>query len=278
MDEQTPQDAIKEALRRHETGEPLREEILRALSADGGDPMPQLVDRLLAFQNSRQRKLHDGALPAGNALARIDRPPPERKEIVHRPPQVPLYVDGVAIEPTEIVRFNGQALHFVVSKLPREGEVVLNAFTGPDYLNYLKGAHVASFGFQEPAWPMPPIGGACGWMGVQPCVTPVHPAMGPPFTSGQIQMFEDIEFRGDWFWLAKGRAYPDLRKVERGCTLWWCGDWNDIISSMAGTDTQVTYFTDINYGGSSYTIPANTPFHDLRTLGMNDTISSVVNW
>jgi hypothetical protein len=274
--EQTPQDAIKEALNQRETGKPLREKILMALSAEGVDTIPELIDRLLAFQNSMPRKPHDGALPAGHALTRMDRLQPGRTEIVHRPPLVPLYVDGLAVEPADIVQFNGEALHFLVSKLPQEGEVVLNAFTGPDYLNYLKGAHAASFGVPEPTFPLP-IGGACGWMGTQPCVTHPSPSM-PPFTLGQIQMFSDIEFKGDWFWLSAGYAYPDLRKVKRACTLWFCGDWNDVISSMAGTNTRVTYFTDINYGGSSYTIPPNTPFHDLRTLGLNDTISSIINW
>jgi hypothetical protein len=280
MDDRTPQDVIKEAIKRRETGEPLRAAILEGLRAEGVDTIPSLVDRLLAFQNSTQREPRDGAVPAGTALARIDRLQPGRKEIVHRPPQVPLWVDGVAIEPADIVQFNGQELHFMVTKLPQEGKFVLNAFTGPDYLNYLKGSHAASF---DASWPpftqVPPgWGGACGWMGTQPCVPSVSPPGSPPFTFGQVQMFDDIEFRGNWFWLAAGYAYPDLRQVQRACTLWWCGDWNDVMSSMAGTNTRVTYFTDIHYLGSSYTIPPNTPFHDLRTLGINDAVSSVINW
>src|SRR5205823_4039775 len=205
--------------KRHDSGEPLREELLKALRAEGVNTIPELVDRLLAFRESSHRKPHDGAVLAGSALARIDKPQPEHKEIVHRPPSVPLCVDGVAIEPAEIVQFNGRALHFVVSKLPQEGEVVLYAFTGTDYLRFLKGAYVASLvpqDYGDGSWPPgqsqgPGYGTQCGWMGGQPCLPPFPTPFSPPFTYWQIQMFSDSQYGGDWFWLYAGYAYPDLR-------------------------------------------------------------------
>jgi hypothetical protein len=96
-----------------------------------------------------------------------------------------------------------------------------------------------------------------------------------PFNYGQVQMFQDIEWQGNWTWCAKGQQIPDLRQVSRDCTLWWCGDWNDQISSTAATESWVAYYWDIWYRGNVLWQQPNQAFDNLVPLGWNDQISSV---
>jgi hypothetical protein len=62
-----------------------------------------------------------------------------------------------------------------------------------------------------------------------------------------------------------------------GCVLFWCGDWNDQISSMGATNTKVIYYRDINFQGPTLTVYPYIAVPDLRVYGWNDAISSVWN-
>lgn len=65
--------------------------------------------------------------------------------------------------------------------------------------------------------------------------------------------------------------YPDLRNY------WKCGysSWNDAIRSFnLGSGAQVTFYTDINYGGSSLTFVGPTNRGEMQS-GFDRTISSM---
>jgi hypothetical protein len=321
-------DAIKELLKRHPHGRLPRGEIIKALRADGVDTVPKLVDLLLTVNDRRSLQPVAGPVLAGAALAIKEAAPTELEKIVHRPPRVPLYVDGVNLKPSEISQFDGRPLHFVVTKPDLKGEIVLQAFTGMDYLNHLKATYVdrlnsrvrldptdwfrllnliplmllidlkrgdggidlvdagigagsgdVGLGNNPIGWggpPGPPSGGVIPTPGPWGSAT-----FSTPFTIGQVQMFSNIHYEDDWFWLPSGYMWPDLRQVPRDVS----NDWNGAISSMTGTGSTVTYFDHINpdrqqpiTSANSLTIGPNTPVPDLGELGWNDKISSVVNW
>jgi len=89
-------------------------------------------------------------------------------------------------------------------------------------------------------------------------------------------MFDDSNYSGNWFWLAKSYMWNDLTRVSRGG--FFGGDWNDEISSLAYTDTNCIYSEHINHEGSTLLIGPNMPISDLSLLGWNDRISSVWNY
>jgi hypothetical protein len=245
-----------------------RAKIVRELAADGVDTVPKLVDRLLDLQESQLRKPHPGAVPTATVLAKMGVPSPGLKKIVHRPPKIPLYVDGVLLDPADISRFNGQPLHFVVgAKNPVEGKPVLQAFTGSDYLNFLKATYIASLVTQD----------LCP--GEKPCyvVPPPHPNPNLPGTHNVVQACDEIEYFGEVLDVYPGFSLPDLRNLYR--LFPFRGNWNDCINSVRPCyNNIVTFFSDINFGGNQLTLPRGYAAPDLAWWGWNNTISSVTNW
>jgi hypothetical protein len=240
-----------------------REEVIKKLHAEGVDTVEKLVDRLLAF---RAEPPHSTMTPIESVLPRKDLTPAELKNIHYTPPQVPLYIDGFSVEPAAISRFDGQVLNFVIAKLPGgKGQTALHAFTGSDHISFLKGAHADSF-----------FSGSGLTTGTE---DPAQLPLDAPYSVGQVQVFQDINYQSNWTWFRASSylLYPDLRRISRGCVLWWCGDWNDQISSMGATNTKVIYFADINFAGPTLTVYPYTPVPDLRVYGWNDVISSVWN-
>ncbi len=252
---------IKDALNAHEAGRPSRAEIMEALKAEGVESVEKLVDRLLESRKS----VHPSGRGRGESvLAHQTARPSGKKKIAYHAPQVPLFVDGVSIDPADISRFDGQNLHFVVGSPAAGDKTALHALTGDDHINFLKGSYANSL-----------------FAGSQPQTTPIRADFQPfdaPFSYGQVQVFQDIDYGNNWTWVGANSAIQDLRWIQRGCFLWWCGDWNDQISSMGGTDTKVIYYWDINFSGPTLTVV--TPYiavPDLRVYGWNDEISSIWN-
>jgi len=224
------------------------------------------------------------------------------RAITHVVPRIPFILDGVAFEPKDISRFNGRALIFTPLVQP-DGSTGLQVFhdeVRPILAGYLQTRQIASLLFPNdfPPIPGPPIPGppnppgtpsgqhdypplvgcggitgiACG-QSQQPSV-PTPPLV--PGTFGQVQMFDDSNYSGNWFWLAKSYMWNDLTRVSRGG--FFGGDWNDEISSLAYTDTNCIYSEHINHEGSTLLIGPNMPISDLSLLGWNDRISSVWNY
>jgi hypothetical protein len=250
-------------------------EVIEKLQAEGVDPVQKLVDRLLAFRAISPRST---TAPGESLLARREPTPEELKSIHYTPPQVPLYVDGVSIEPAAISRFDGQILNFVIAKPPGgEGKAPLHAFTGNDHVGFLKGAYA------DAVFSGSGLATGTGSSTTAPADSPLDPLADSPFdvpySVGQVQVFQDINYGNNWTWFAANSylLYPDLRWISRGCFLFWCADWNDQISSMGATNTKVIYFADVNFGGPTLTVYPNIAIPDLRIYGWNDVISSVAN-
>ena len=226
--------------------------------------------------------------------------------IVHVVPEVPFVLDGIFYDPKDISRFDGQALVFIPT-VAADGKAWLQLFhekIGEIIATYFQMRQLSALinlsdfgipGLPPPSQPgsppgqpsspgYPPIVG-CGSTGLPPCGQSQHPPSGPtppprepnpPSTWGQVQMFDDANYAGNWLWLAKGYMWNDLTRVSRGG--WLGGDWNDEISSLSSTNTSCIYCEHINLEGSKLFIGPNTPKHNLEIFGWNDRISSVWNF
>ncbi|MBF9253587.1 hypothetical protein I2I11_09815 [Pontibacter sp. 172403-2] len=230
------------------------------------------------------------------------------RNIVHRTPEVPFILDGVTYDPTDINRFNGQALLFMPI-VAADGSKWLQLFhdeTSSVLAGYFQVRQIATIlypadftlpGVSNPTPPgQPPgtsnpndpppinIGVGCGGITGIPCgqsqppsqPPPQHHEPAPPVNWGQVQMFDDADYEGNWFWLAKDFMWTDLTRVSRGG--WFGGDWNDAISSLASTNTSCIYCEHVNLEGSKLVLGPNNPVPHLSALGWNDRISSVLNF
>ncbi|GAA3250204.1 hypothetical protein [Nonomuraea helvata] len=160
--------------------------------------------------------------------------------VTHPAPAMAVVVDGVEHDPRDLSRFDGRPLTYIY------GTERLVALTDDSALN-----------------------GAL-WAASQ-----LRAADPRPATQGEVQMFEHVDYAGDWFWCGAHQAYNDLTSVHHGPL--HLHDWNDVISSMGSTNNAVRYYEHINFGGSSLFVQ---PFSDIPTLvpsGWNDRISSVWN-
>jgi hypothetical protein len=222
------------------------------------------------------------------------------RSIIHVVPKVPFILDGVTFDPGDIRRFDGEALVFMPI-IKADGSLWLQVFheeIRQVLAGYLQMRQVAGLIYPEdfsipgasttppgtsPGQPpgtdyWPPLVGCGGITGIA-CGAPNLPTRGPlnpPITSGQIQMFDDADYSGNWFWLAKGYMWKDLTRVSRGG--WFGDDWNDEISSLSSTNTTCIYYEHINFEGSSIILAPNKPISNLSELGWNDRISSVWNY
>ncbi|GGS91406.1 peptidase inhibitor family I36 protein [Nonomuraea spiralis] len=158
--------------------------------------------------------------------------------VTHPAPAMAVVVDGVEHDPADLTRYDGRPLTYLYH--PER----LTALTDDTAIN---GALWASAQLRDPR----------------------------PATQGQVQMFEHVEYGGDWFWCGARLAHNDLTDVYHGPL--HLHDWNDVISSMGATNCTVRYYEHINFAGSSIIV---SPYSDIPTLvpsGWNDRISSVWN-
>lgn len=241
-----------------------REDVLKKLHAEGVDTVEKVVDRLFAVRGVTPPST---TTPGRSLPVRRSPTPEELKNIHYTPPEVPLYIDGVSAQPATISEFDGQILNFVIARPPGgKGQTALYAFTGNDHISFLNGRDADSV-FS---------GGSLATQTEDPALIPLD----VPYSSWQVQVFQDINYQNNWTWFQWNNRYllyPDLRRISRGCVLWWCGDWNDQISSMGATNTIVRYYWDINFGGPTLTVYPYIAVPDLRAYGWNDAISSVIN-
>jgi hypothetical protein len=274
----------------------------RALHDKGIDDLTTLIRRTLA-RNATQNGVGEllvTAIPKARRAA-----PPTPSAIRHRPPECPLFIDGVAHDPADIVRYDGTPLHMTVTETA-DG-VCLHAFTHDVTIQALTalfamrvldwgtppGGGPSQPGQQGPSWP--PTNG-CGFMGMEPCYPPSRPPSGSggsggssggggtvpaiidPMYQGTVCIFEHVDYHGDWFWVESGRVYSDLTEVSRNTTLWWSDDWNDTISSMSMTNDHMLYSEHTHQQGNTLYLKPNTKVRELVSIGWNDRISSVWNY
>ncbi|WP_143543000.1 hypothetical protein [Rhodococcus sp. NCIMB 12038] len=274
-----------------------KEEALQRLSIQGITSLPDYVEYVI------KSRLSDGEtgnlVPSSRALANSFTTVEENSLIKHRPPQVGLTIDGVEYEPRDVARFNGQPLHYIATSgkdgvaltASTDGAGIKSALTSHVYASALRLTSDATIQFTggcpprmvyDPttgSWiyvlgPCPDGGGGSGG-----APEPEPKPWEVPYRS--LKMFSDINFSGDWFWLAQGWGYSNLLKVERDKGIFSSDDWNDKISSMTATANAVTYYEHINFKGSTLTIPGGEPqnkYANIHALGWGDRISSVNHW
>jgi hypothetical protein len=185
----------------------IEREIVTALQADGVDTIEGLVQKLAVFYARRE------SVAMSNILA-VSKPgtwPQKATKIGYRVPSIPLCMDGEWIEAEAISKFNNRNVNFVLFTI-RATKPVLYGFTGNEILIALKtqyfNSYPAGLGFggdagggisYDPGGAGSSGGGVCD----------------PPFYYDLIQMFDNPQWRGNWFWLSKGYHWPDLRHVDR---------------------------------------------------------------
>ena len=296
---------VIEALSKERLGTLTKGALVKAFNDDGIDDLEGLAEYMLKrikkdFDvGKNEPRLIDFA-PLGKRT-----PQDVASGIVHVAPEVPFVLDGVAYDPKDINRFDGQALVFIPI-VAADGKAWLQLFhenIGEVIASYFQVRQLAALinpnDFSIPGLPPPtppgtppgqqPPGGpvlvGCGYPGLPPCGQSQQPPPGPtppprepnpPITWGQVQMFDDADYAGNWLWLAKGYMWKDLTRVSRGG--WFGGDWNDEISSLSSTNTSCIYCEHINLEGSKLFVGPNTPKHNLEVFGWNDRISSVWNF
>jgi hypothetical protein len=273
------------------------EDILAALEQDGIRDLEQLVKRELAEARryaeaaARIDVFSSAAMPAAD----------EATNSIHRPPEMPILIDGVLHDPKDITRFNGKALHFIA---PRPGsDEHLRAYSGDKWQQslslYIQMRDMLSLfdvtpldfpipgvmpppgpggpGFPPPP-PFVPVPGSPGTSHDPPRPEPTPPPATPPPRPSEAQFFSDAGYSGDWLWLGPRLQWSDLTRVSRARTLFWSSDWNDVISSVISWFGIVVLCEHINLGGSSFGIQAGIPIFNLASYGWNDKTSSIVNW
>jgi hypothetical protein len=231
-----------------------REDMLKRLKAEGVKSVPELVDRVLAFRKSSTDDPGPKPLLTSGALPRDKK---DRKELIHRPPLVPLYIDGAPVKASRISQFNGRPLHFVVVTLPNK-ELVLHAFTNSTHLDLLRADYLH--------WLNWVMGAPSGRGGTQPPTSGEGPAGGRGggvVIPSPLEMFQDINYGGDELGLPYGYEWSDLTQVCRSSFLWWCNDsWNDEISSLGGSGNDIVCWSDINFEGNSLRLSPYFPIPD----------------
>lgn len=290
---------VLQALHKNRIDTLTKEALIRAFNDDGifdlEGAAEHMLKRIKKDTEIQKTELH----PIDFAQLGRCTPQDVAHSIIHVTPEVPFILDGVAFDPEDIRRFNGQALLFTPI-VEVDGSTWLQVFHDEirqvlagyfqmrqigslinpnDFIPGVSNPPAGTPPGQQPPPGYPPIVGCGGTTGIicgQPQPPPSDAEPNPPITWGQIQMFDDANYSGNWFWLAEGYMWKDLTRVSRGG--FFGGDWNDEISSLSSTNTSCIYCENINFEGSTLLLGPNKPIPHLSMLGWNDRISSVWNY
>jgi len=298
---------VLKALQKDRIGSTTREALLKALNDDGIFDLEGVAESMLKkIRKDLDVKKTEPKIIDFEMLAKRTSPA-DAHHITHVIPQVAVVLDGVTYDPKDLRRFDGKPLLFIpivktngthwLQAFHEEIKDVVAGYFQTRQLAFLLNPNdfpIPGLPPQNPpgtppgtnpptGWP--PLTG-CGAPGQLPCggTPPPPPPFTPPppseprapFTYGQVQMFEDADYGGDWFWLANGYQWTDLTRVSRGG--WFGGDWNDSISSLSSTNTSCLYCEHINLEGSTLLVGPNIAKHQLSIYGWNDRISSLWNF
>ncbi|MGW2112600.1 hypothetical protein [Streptomyces sp. NPDC001948] len=180
------------------------------------------------------------------------------KAIVQRAPQVPFILNGTMYDPEDIVRFNGQELHFVASLT---GDHMLAVDDRQLYARWRQVTRLEQY-LQNQRF-LPRVDDA----------STSNTLLGPP--NPLTGFYEDINLEGHLF------------NVKRNWGRTRLGGDNDEISSFMMVGTQVTeLFEHVDYMGQTWSkilpySPTGDYYHEERNLhqyGWGDRVSSLGTW
>lgn len=247
------------------------ETLLAAFQAEGVRSLEDLTQRMtdeLQKSNGQPQPIPYDSLfapPSPEFVAQIE----------HPIPQVPIVVNGVTYAPEEITRFNGREIGYI----PQDGGRHLLLLTDRDaWVPFVKSALLAravassvdrhnlgGFSWSRSAPALAMFAG--------PTVVVGGPTTYPP--QPWIGYFEHYECNGDGVWLDSGESRTDLRCVGS----WpFKSDFNDTFSSYSRSTGLSMAWEHIHFTGDwLWTGPNATDMMDLRWVGWNDRISSIIN-
>ncbi|MFD3875506.1 hypothetical protein [Streptomyces sp. NPDC058623] len=173
-------------------------------------------------------------------------------------PEVPFILNGTMYDPKDIVRFNGQELHFVASL---SGDHMLAIDDRNLFARWRQITRLEQYLQESRSVP------------VSKDLSSSHILLGPP--NPMTGFNEHINFEGDWLNCRKNRGFRKL------------GSWNDEISSFKMVGTQVAELHEhVDYLGQSwskvlpYSASGNYYYEEpnLHRYGWGDRASSVGTW
>lgn len=190
------------------------------------------------------------------------------RTIVHQAPSVPVTIDGVAVGPDAVTRYNGRPLYYAA--LPEGGpHGSLAVFTDPAAFEKF----VSARGGPPHALAVPPERPST--KAVAGPVAGPSPAAAGVDEHGYTYIYEHADFLGAWLGMYAGWGAYDLTEWDISCTLWFCDEWNDEASSLWADNARgQTVYEHIGWSGSALWTPGGSWRAHLGPLGWGDRVSS----
>ncbi|WP_394141139.1 hypothetical protein [Cytobacillus oceanisediminis] len=203
--------------------------------------------------------------------------PKINSRIVQRVPQVPFILNGTMYDPKDIIRFNGQELHFVI---PPSGDHMLVV----DNIELLNAWKILEnhelLGYQKmrrvPPIPQPgdvgdPGGEGEGDLAPMPGFGQSLPPHQPP--TFRTYFYSEKRYKG-FPLMVKGKV-RDLRRLQMGVTGLY--NWDKKISSVSniGSYRDCVLFEGYNFYGPSLMVRFGYQIEDLARFGWDNRASSV---
>ncbi|MEA2563028.1 MAG: hypothetical protein QOH06_4532 [Acidobacteriota bacterium] len=170
-----------------------------------------------------------------------------RREFTPGSVQMPVIVDGVKYQPSEMKQFEGQPLYYLVNQASQQAGMIL-AFTSPESRREYVEANPSKRTEQRPG--VPAIAAVCA-----------------------DARFNKVAYGTgtDWLLVGCGQTVSSLYNVS--------GDWNNRISYVEASGSWTYVYTCENFvtTGScdEWAISGGTTIYDLNPYGFNNRISSI---
>jgi hypothetical protein len=224
--------------------------------------------------------------------ARFASPPPG--EIRHRPPKMPISIDGSREDPRAIAELNGQRLHYVLDKQALDLEM-LSIFTdqaaAETHLAETIGEALAP-SLEHRASVRP----ATGWdrlemLGARPANPELfvagptlsasdYPPGGVPIGGGYLDLYEDEDWGGCTWRINEWEHTHNLSDLWACGFLWW--GWINADLKVTCVDSRISGVKPVtiladqqNLGGAWFWTPGRSFITSLVPYGWNDRARSV---
>lgn len=282
----TQLDQVREAVRKSNLPDLEWSTILGAFHADGIGCLEDMAKKLT--QTFRDPL----SVPQVTDISALMRRTPKRvlETIIHKIPKHPVLCDGVVYDPCDIVRFNGQALLYIVDRTfggnilvvddPETIRIILLTYM---FAGIADIADVVESKSVPPSYPplrpkdVPPSGLGGEQPGTEPPAFDQYPYRNPSPgipSSPDLRLFSRQGFGGHRLDVRAGTQWSDLTKAW---IFWPFDDWNDEINSMQPTTSSALFKEHVNFMGSFLIAPKNVYVYSFGDYGWDARISSVLN-